>query len=73
MAVHQHSFAINGTPLKVIFYDSQEQVAVANTLKDLKAQAVKENQMSKYQVIKNGYGMHPNGKMEWCRRGADAD
>ena len=69
----QYSYAMSGKPFKVMFYGSQEQITVVNALKDLKAQSVKENQMSKHQVIKNAYGMHPNCKMQWCRRDAAAD
>ena len=69
----QYSYAMSGKPLKVMFYDSQEHVTVTNALRDLKAQSVKENQMSKHQMIKNAYGMHPNCKMQWCGQGAGAD
>eukprot|EP00435_Cladocopium_sp_Y103_P019179 s2798_g4.t1 len=64
----QYTYALSGKPFKVVFYDRSEQVTVCNALKDLRAACVREDQISKFQKIKNGYGLHPNTKMEWCRR-----
>ena len=60
----QYNYALGGAPFKCIFFDITEHVTVVNAMEGSEG----GSQMSKFQPVKNSYGMHPNGKMPWCRR-----
>ena len=61
-----YSYASSGNSFKAIIYRGLERTTVHQALKALHTQLVKENKISIFQKIKNGYGLAPHRRMEWC-------